>query len=94
MLQRSTAPGETIFAGTPPLVHRCSSGPPRAFAGYFLIRHFPTRVLLWATDRGPWDYVEFLDAAAERVFLRKLGGGYIFVHRALLEYMARQPRGS
>jgi hypothetical protein len=30
----------------------------------------------------------FLDYAAERVFLRKVGGGYIFVHRLLLDYFA------
>jgi hypothetical protein len=30
----------------------------------------------------------FLDYAAERVFLRKFGGGYIFTHRLLMEYFA------
>jgi hypothetical protein len=32
--------------------------------------------------------VRFLDHAAERILLRKVGGGYIFVHRMLLEYFA------
>jgi hypothetical protein len=32
--------------------------------------------------------VAFLDEAAERLLLRKVGGGYIFVHRLLLEYFA------
>ena len=36
----------------------------------------------------PWNYAAFLDYAAGRVFLRKVGGGYIFVHRMLLEYFA------
>jgi len=36
----------------------------------------------------PWNYPRFLDSAAERILLRKVGGGYIFVHRLLLEYFA------
>jgi hypothetical protein len=36
----------------------------------------------------PWNYPRFLDYAAERILLRKVGGGYIFVHRLLLEYFA------
>jgi len=32
--------------------------------------------------------VTFLDEAAERLLLRKVGGGYIFVHRLLLDYFA------
>ncbi len=30
----------------------------------------------------------FIDYAAECILLRKVGGGYIFVHRLLLEYFA------
>ena len=30
----------------------------------------------------------FLNSCAERILLRKVGGGYIFVHRLLLEYFA------
>jgi hypothetical protein len=29
-----------------------------------------------------------LDYAAGRIFLRKVGGGYIFIHRMLMEYFA------
>src|SRR5205814_6953841 len=36
----------------------------------------------------PWKYPRFLDYASERILLRKVGGGYIFVHRLLLEYFA------
>ncbi len=35
-----------------------------------------------------WSYSRFLDYAAERILLRKVGGGYIFAHRLLLEYFA------
>jgi hypothetical protein len=41
----------------------------------------------------PWGLVRFLDYAAERVLLRKVGGGYIFVHRLLLEYFAQEGDG-
>jgi len=27
-----------------------------------------------------------LDYAADRIFLQKVGGGYIFIHRMLMEY--------
>ena len=40
------------------------------------------------TDSVPWHYAQFLDYAAEHILLRKVGGGYIFVHRLLLEYFA------
>jgi hypothetical protein len=36
----------------------------------------------------PLNYARFLDYAAKRVLLRKVGGGYIFVHRLLLEHFA------
>jgi hypothetical protein len=32
--------------------------------------------------------IRFLDYATEPIFLRKVGGGYIFVHRLLQEYFA------
>ncbi|SRR6266700_7244057 len=34
----------------------------------------------------PRNYVQFLDYAAERILMRKVGRGYIFIHRLLLEY--------
>jgi KaiC/GvpD/RAD55 family RecA-like ATPase len=46
------------------------------------------RLLLRRIGYMPWNYPEFLDYAAERILLRKIGGSYIFVHRLLLEYFA------
>lgn len=43
---------------------------------------------LWCTGSLPWNLIAFLDEAADRLLLRKVGGGYIFVHRLLLEYFA------
>jgi hypothetical protein len=33
------------------------------------------RLGLWYKGFAPWQYVDFLDHAAERIFLRKAGGG-------------------
>ena len=52
------------------------------------LQHLLLRLLLWRGDLAPLDYVRFLDYAAERVLLRKVGGGYIFLHRTLMEWFA------
>ncbi len=56
--------------------------------GRACIQHMILRVLLWRTKVIPWNYPHFLDEAADRILLRKVGGGYIFVHRLLLDYFA------
>ena len=56
--------------------------------GYFLLRHYMVRVWVWAARHGPWHYTNFLDVATERLLLRRVGGGYIFVHRKLMEHLA------
>jgi hypothetical protein len=63
--------------------------------GLFALRHFVTRLVLWMTRSGPLNYVRFLDSAVDLLFLRKVGGGYIFSHRGLLEYFASlaEPHG-
>jgi hypothetical protein len=56
--------------------------------GTAYLKHYVLRILLWHNDYAPWKYIRFLDYASERVFLRKVGGGYIFTHRLLMEYFA------
>ena len=56
--------------------------------GSACVQHSALRFLLWRAGYMPWNYVHFLDYAAERILLRKIGGGYIFVHRLLQEYFA------
>ena len=56
--------------------------------GWAYLRHYVLRLLLWRAGAIPWNYPRFLDYAAEHILLRKVGGGYIFVHRLLLEYFA------
>lgn len=55
-----------------------------------LIQHFVLRLWLWRQDSTPIHYARFLDYATSLVLLRKVGGGYIFVHRYLMEYFAHQ----
>ena len=57
--------------------------------GQACIRHFTLRLLLYRKGYIPWNYARFLDYATERIFLQKVGGGYIFVHRMLMEHFAR-----
>jgi hypothetical protein len=59
-----------------------------AFGGLACIQHFVLRLILSRSRFAPWNYARFLDYATERLFLRKVGGGYIFVHRLLLDYFA------
>jgi eukaryotic-like serine/threonine-protein kinase len=59
-----------------------------AFGGYAYLSHLALRLVLWRHRAMPLNYVSFLDYCTERIFLRKVGGGYIFVHRLLLEYFA------
>ena len=56
--------------------------------GQACLEHLALRILLVRNGSIPWNYVKFLDYAAERILLRKVGGGYIFIHRMLLEYFA------
>jgi hypothetical protein len=50
--------------------------------------HFILRFLLWRRGKIPYSFIAFLDHAAGLVFLHKVGGGYIFIHRLLQEYFA------
>ncbi len=58
------------------------------FGGYACIQHGVLRLLLWLNGFAPLRYVRFLDHAAALLFLRKAGGGYIFVHRMIMEHFA------
>jgi hypothetical protein len=64
--------------------------------GKACIRHFTLRLILYYQGYIPWNYARFLDYATERIFLQKVGGGYIFIHRMLLEHFAQMEleRGS
>jgi hypothetical protein len=56
--------------------------------GITVIQHYSLRFLLWIQGLIPMNLVRLLDYASERIFLQRVGGGYIFIHRMLLEHFA------
>ena len=58
-------------------------------SGRPVIQHLSLRIILWINGFIPWNYARFLDYATERILLQKVGGGYIFVHRMLMEHFAK-----
>lgn len=59
-----------------------------AAGGPTVIRHIALRMVLWRGGDAPLNYARFLDDMASRKILRKVGGGYIFIHRTLMEHVA------
>jgi len=58
------------------------------FGGSTVTKHLLVRVILRREDCNPWRYARFLDHTSRLVFLRKVGGGYIYLHRYLQDYFA------
>ena len=58
------------------------------FGGYVCIQHYLIRIMLQICNLAPLNYIKFLDYAADRIFLRKVGGGHIFIHRTIMDYFA------
>ena len=58
------------------------------FGGLAVIQHYVLRLMLNKNKLLPWRLVPFLDHCVDLIFLRRVGGGYIFVHRLLMEHFA------
>ncbi|MFK7845138.1 MAG: hypothetical protein AB8G77_07550 [Rhodothermales bacterium] len=59
------------------------------YGGFDALRHYVLRGGLLLTGVLPLNLVHFLDYAANDLhFLQKVGGGYIFIHRYMLEHFA------
>ncbi|MBK8905723.1 MAG: NACHT domain-containing protein [Anaerolineaceae bacterium] len=63
-----------------------------AYGGLAALQHRLLRCILAQHQLSPPDYIHFLDYAAERNLLRKVGGGYMFVHLLLLDYFRETGR--
>ena len=69
------------------------------FFGFFLlgglavIQHYTLRFILFLEGYTPFNYVRFLDESAKLIFLKKVGGAYIFIHRLFLEHLAEKWKG-
>lgn len=59
--------------------------------GVAVIQHGWVRALAVGAGLVPWNLAAFLDRACDRILMRRVGGGYIFIHRTLLEYLAERP---
>jgi hypothetical protein len=59
--------------------------------GSAVIKHYALRLILWRKGYTPFNFIKFLDHSAKLIFLKKVGGGYIFIHRMLLDYFADIP---
>ena len=57
-----------------------------AGGGEAVIKHVLLRIVLTLQGITPWNYSKFLDYATASIFLQKVGGGYLFVHRLLLDH--------
>ena len=58
------------------------------YGGFDVIQHYILRFLLFIQGYTPRNYAHFLDHATDLIFLQKVGGGYRFIHRMLLEHFA------
>jgi hypothetical protein len=64
------------------------------FGGFFSIQHYVLRFFLWYRNCPPYRYVGFLNHAAGCSLLRRVGGGYIFIHRMVLDFFAEHYGGT
>ena len=58
------------------------------FGGRTIIQHLMLRFMLYRRGFVPWNLARFLDYTTDLIFLQKVGGGYIFIHRLLMEHFA------
>ncbi|MFE1775488.1 NACHT domain-containing protein [Streptomyces sp. NPDC059008] len=52
------------------------------------LHHYTLRVMLALQGRIPLRWVRFLQDASDRILLRRVGGGYMFVHGLFLDHFA------
>ena len=58
------------------------------YGGLGVLMHYSLRLTLFFSRTMPLQLVPFLDHCVDLIFLRRVGGGYIFVHRLLMEHFA------
>ena len=59
------------------------------FGGYAAIQHGVLERILVRNGNIPKNLPSFLDLSVQLIIMRKVGGGYIFTHRILMEYLAQ-----
>jgi tetratricopeptide (TPR) repeat protein len=56
--------------------------------GAFVIKYWIVRIALWVNGLAPLQYVRFLKSSQQHSFLWQNGGGYVFLHGLLRDYLA------
>jgi hypothetical protein len=59
------------------------------YGGLDVIKHYVLRVVLTLSVHTPWNLTRFLEQARVLNLMQRGGSAYIFVHRRLLEHMAK-----
>ena len=59
-----------------------------------MIKHYSLRLILWLNGHTPLNFIKFLDQCAKLIFLKKVGGGYIFIHRMLWKFLGYLAEGA
>jgi DNA polymerase III delta prime subunit len=62
-----------------------------AYGGLACIQHCVLRLILWLSGSIPWNYAHFLTYAADRQFIKQVGGHYRFIHELLRSHFAEMP---
>jgi hypothetical protein len=58
------------------------------YGGGAVIQHYSLYFIIAYNNLLPWRLVPFLNHCVDLIFLRRVGGGSIFVHRLLMEHFA------
>jgi len=56
--------------------------------GLAVIQHYILRFMLWSEGYAAFNYVHFLDYSNRLILLHRVGGGYVFIDRMMLEHFA------
>jgi DNA polymerase III delta prime subunit len=56
--------------------------------GFGVLQHYTLRWILSQSGRVPFRCHNFLEQSVKLLFLQRVGGGYIFIHRLLMDYFA------
>ncbi len=62
------------------------------YGGMDLLRHYTLRLVLFCGGFTARSFAQFLDHCVKLILLRKVGGGYVFIHRLVLEHFAETPQ--
>lgn len=58
------------------------------YGGLATVQHICLRLVLSFMGCLSWNYAHFLNYCVDRIFLRRVGGGYVFIHRMLQDHFA------